>query len=536
MSKNLVIKITLIIVLVIAGIFLLFAGAVSTIYIAGKMRMWIITRDMTGGTSLVYEVDTQGLTVEEKKGLSKRMIRVLRRRVDPTGLQDLVWRPLGDTRFEIRMPLTSKETRRRLQNYEKALSALLAKNINRAVIIRSLQKPEEARTEVFKDFAQADPNRLTILETLATFYDERRNLQNKRDEFDSKLKTAEDKMSSVGLDLDLIQLNRNDWAKLNEQQLQDSLREFTDVNDNLDLLTGYVKTYAEWAKVVNQLTDPDKNAEYKDAIRTIDQLNLTTDQLDICLEMPTKSPRRREQLEKLKTNFHDRVDEIDNVVAAFDEYRPFRGRLDDPKDLQRMLKGAGILEFRVLPTQRHPSVDMDQMAGYVERLKEKGPKYASDTQYVWCEIENINEWKVDNEDPSIVAQFGDKYYVLAGNKTNETMLRSPGERQWKLERANPTTDNMGRRAIGFSLDAKGGKLFANVTGQNVGRPLCILLDAIAISAPSISEMIRGQGVITGSFTQTQVEDMVNKLNAGSLPARLIEPPISIETIGQDDPR
>jgi SecD/SecF fusion protein len=44
-------------------------------------------------------------------------------------------------------------------------------------------------------------------------------------------------------------------------------------------------------------------------------------------------------------------------------------------------------------------------------------------------------------------------------------------------------------------------------------------------------MIRGQGVITGSFTQTQVEDMVNKLNAGSLPARLIEQPISINTIG-----
>ena len=136
MSKNLTIKIILLILLVFAGIFFLFAGVVSTIYIAGKTRMWIQTRDMTGGTSLVYEVDTQGLTVEEKKGLSKRMIRILRRRVDPTGFRDLVWRPLGDTRFEIRMPLASKETRQRRQNYEKALSALLAKNINRAMIMR----------------------------------------------------------------------------------------------------------------------------------------------------------------------------------------------------------------------------------------------------------------------------------------------------------------------------------------------------------------------------------------------------------------
>jgi hypothetical protein len=196
-----------------------------------------------------------------------------------------------------------------------------------------------------------------------------------------------------------------------------------------------------------------------------------------------------------------------------------------------MLKGAGILEYRVLPTQRHPDVDMDVMAGYVERLKEKGPKYASDSQYVWCEIENITEWKVDKEDPSIVAQFGDKYYVLASNKPNDTMLHGPGTRPWKLEKANPTTDNMGRRSIGFTLDEQGGKLFAEITGKNISRLLCILLDGIAMSAPNIQSRIHRQGIITGSFTQTQVEDIVNKLNAGSLPARLIERSISIETIG-----
>jgi len=90
---------------------------------------------------------------------------------------------------------------------------------------------------------------------------------------------------------------------------------------------------------------------------------------------------------------------------------------------------------------------------------------------------------------------------------------------------------MGRRAIGFLLDEKGGILFGNVTGENTGRPLCILLDEIAISAPYIKTRVRRRGIITGSFTQMEVEDMVNKLNAGSLPARLIEQPISEKTIG-----
>jgi len=521
MSKNLTWKIVFIIVLVVL--------AAWTLYPPNKTLMPGI--DLAGGTSLIYEIDTHGLKEAEKKDLAQRMITVLRRRIDPANIQNLLWRPQGNTRFEIQMPLASAEARAERQNYERALDELLDKNVSRSKIMRSLDMPTEERTEAFKDFAQADPNRVTILESLATVYDERKDLQNKRDKLDGNLETAEEKISSAGLDLDKIHRDRSDLAKLNEQELADRLREFTDANDSLNLLDGYVKTYTEWSKVVNQLTDPNTNTKYKAAIRAIDQLNLTTEELNICLEMPTKSSRRKEQIEKLKTDFPDRVDAINNVVAAFDDYLPFRGRLDDPKDLQRMLKGAGILEYRVLPTQRHPDVDMDQMAGYVERLKEKGPKYASDSQYVWCEIENINEWKMDNEDPSIVAQFGDKYYVLAGNKTNETMLYSPGTKPWKLERSNPTTDRMGRRAIGFKLDARGERLFANVTGENIGRPLCILLDGIAISAPNISERIRGRGIITGGFTQTQVDDMVNKLNAGSLPARLIEQPISMNTIG-----
>ncbi|MCH7557815.1 MAG: protein translocase subunit SecD [Planctomycetes bacterium] len=521
MSKNPTWKIVLIIVLV--------ALAIWTLYPPNKTLMPGI--DLAGGTSLIYEIDTHGLKEVEKKDLAQRMITVLRRRIDPANIQNLLWRPQGNTRFEIQMPLASAEARAERKNYERALDELLDKNVSRSKIMRSLDMPTEERAEAFKDFAQADPNRVTILESLATVYDERKDLQNKRDELDSKLETQTLKLKEAGLDLDRIKANRGAWAKLNEQKLQDTLREFTDVNDSLDLLDGHVKTYTEWSKVVNQLTDPELNDKYKEAIRAIDQLNLTTEELNVCLELPTKSPRRKEQIEKLKTDFPGRVDEINNVVAAFDEYLPFRGRLDDPKDLQRMLKGAGILEYRILPTQGHPSIDMDQMTGYVERLKEKGPKYASDNQYVWCEIENIEKWKVDDEYPSIVTQFGNKYYVLASNKANETMLHSPGTRPWKLERSNPTTDQMGRRAIGFTLDARGGKSFANITGENVGRPLCILLDGIAISAPNISERIRGRGIITGSFSQTEVEDMVNKLNAGSLPARLIEQPISINTIG-----
>lgn len=532
MSKSATSKVVLITALVVVVAFLLATCTVWAFFVAKKILIPPV--DMTGGTSLVYEIDARDLTEQQKKGLSERMIRVLRHRIDPDNIQNLVWLPQGDTRFEIQMPLPGPRVRQTRRIYEVALGRLLAANITRATILRCLEKPAEERTENFKDFARGEPDRLKILESLARAYDERNGLEDQIAELDEKLKASEHNISSAGLDIDQIRLTRNDWVRLNEQELRESLRESAGSEDNVNLLTGYIETYARWIKVVERLTDPitGKRIQYEEALRAADQLNLTADRMTSCLEMPAKSSRRRQAIEQLKTEFPDRAQKIDIVVAAFDECRPFRGRLDDAKDLQRMLKGAGVLEFRILPTSEHADADVDELANQVELLKTMGPKFAaeaSDRKYVWCEIENTYEWNVPG---SVVALFGNKSYVLASDRPNEVVLHSPGERGWKLERAYPTTDNMGRRTVGFVLDERGGTLFGNVTGSNIDRPLCILLDGIAMSAPMINTRVGRQGIITGSFTQMGVEDIVNRLNAGALPAQLIEEPISVRTIGE----
>jgi SecD/SecF fusion protein len=522
MNRNLWPKFILIIVLVVV--------AAWTLYPPDKTLKPGI--DLAGGTSLIYEIDTQGLEGPEKKDMAQRMITVLRRRIDPANIQNLIWRPQGGTRFEIQMPLASEETRQKRQNFEKARNDLLAENINPAVILRSLQKPVEQRTEDFEKFAQGDAERKKILDNLAAVYDEHKELQDKRDKLFSKLQTPESIIAVAGLNLDEIKQHLGEWIKLDEQKLKEALTEYLGSEGNLDLLTRYVKMYAEWAEVVEQMTNPETgiNARYKEAKRALDKLNLTEDQLKFCLEMSPKSLKRGLAIDELKAGFPNRSEKIDKAVAAFDEYRPFQGRLDDPRDLQRMLKGAGILEFRILPTRGHAEVDADEMAGYVERLKTKGPKYASDNKNIWCEIENIKDSTWKRKDV-FLAQFGDKFYVLASNKKDEIFLHGVEGKDWTLKRAYPTTDQTGRRAIGFTFDERGGRLFGNVTGKNIDRPLCILLDGVAISAPNIQSRIFAHGIITGSFTQTEVVDMVNKLNAGSLPARLIEQPLSVKTIG-----
>jgi SecD/SecF fusion protein len=386
MSKNLLSKSILIIVLVVV--------AVWTLYPPSKTLKPGI--DLAGGTSLIYEINTEGLKGLEKKDLAERMITVLRRRIDPANIQNLIWRPQGGTRFEIQMPLASEETREKRQNFEKTRNELLAENINPAIILRSLQKPAEQRTKDFEEFAKGAPDKMTILSKLADVYDQRRELQGKRDKLSSELQTQGNIITAAELDLDDIKLHLGDWIKLDEQQLRKALLDYLgSEGKKVDILTKYVNMYAEWAEVVEQLTNAETglNIRYREAIRTLDKLNLTEDQLKFCLEASPKSLRRQEAIYGLKAAFPDRSEKIDNAVAAFDEYRPFQGRLDDPRDLQRMLKGAGILEFRILPTQGHAEVDADEMAGYVERLKTKGPKYASDSKNIWCEIEDIKEFK-----------------------------------------------------------------------------------------------------------------------------------------------
>jgi SecD/SecF fusion protein len=523
MSRNLVPKFILIGVLI--------AAAVLALYPPSKTLKPGI--DLAGGTSLIYAIDTEGLTATEQRDLAQRMITVLRRRIDPGNIQNLIWRPQGNTRFEIQMPLASKETREAREQYETALNDLLAKNINPATIMRSLQQADqEKRSAELAQFAKNDPNRLEILKNLSSTYDERKQAQNRRDTLATELTGLETKMKEAGLDQGRINANRRDWVKLNDEALKKALTDFLGSEEQLGLLTSYVKTYKDLTAAMNALTAEGGLNERYDAVRRqLDRLNLTQEQVTTyVLEQAPKSQKRADGISDLKERFPDRAAEIDRVVATYDKYRPYQGRLDDPMDLRRMLRGAGILEFRILPQAGRPELSAAEIARYEENLKEKGPKSASDNNYLWVQIESIKEWNVRG---TVVGQFGDKYYTLASNRPDETMLHRAGAREWKLENSSPSQDDMGRRAIGFTLDIRGGNLFYNVTGKNGGRPLAIILDDVAISAPEINpeRPIGQRGIITGTFSQTEVTDMVDKLNAGSLPARLIEQPISEKVIG-----
>lgn len=90
--------------------------------------------------------------------------------------------------------------------------------------------------------------------------------------------------------------------------------------------------------------------------------------------------------------------------------------------------------------------------------------------------------------------------------------------------------NNGAPVIQLTFTEEGRKKFANITQRNVGKPLAIVLDNVAVQAPTINEVItNGDAVISGGFTVESAKEAVKQLNAGALPVTLT--PISQHVIG-----
>jgi preprotein translocase subunit SecD len=89
-----------------------------------------------------------------------------------------------------------------------------------------------------------------------------------------------------------------------------------------------------------------------------------------------------------------------------------------------------------------------------------------------------------------------------------------------LRSARPSLDQNGRPAVSFTLSAEGGRKFGQITEQNIGRDLAIILDGRVQTAPRLDGRITTDGQIFGSFTQEDVQNLSLILRSGSLSAPL----------------
>jgi preprotein translocase subunit SecD len=94
----------------------------------------------------------------------------------------------------------------------------------------------------------------------------------------------------------------------------------------------------------------------------------------------------------------------------------------------------------------------------------------------------------------------------------------------ELTRAEVQADpnSLGNWQVAIEFTSAGARIFGEITEQNVGKRLAIILDGNVYSAPRINERIpSGRAVITGHFTVDDARDLAIVLRAGALPAPVV---------------
>jgi SecD/SecF fusion protein len=134
-----------------------------------------------------------------------------------------------------------------------------------------------------------------------------------------------------------------------------------------------------------------------------------------------------------------------------------------------------------------------------------------------------------------IEKTGDRYYPLYAIKT------VPGSEKAKLEgdgveESGQSYDEKGRPSIKMQMTPLGSKIWSKLTGDNVNRPVAIVLDDVVYSAPNVNGQIDGgNSEISGSFTIEQAQDLANILKSGktNAPAKIVAEQVVGPTLGKE---
>ena len=96
-------------------------------------------------------------------------------------------------------------------------------------------------------------------------------------------------------------------------------------------------------------------------------------------------------------------------------------------------------------------------------------------------------------------------------------------------------DHYGKPAVSMSMNTDGARRWAQLTKQNIGKSIAIVLDDYVYSAPNVNnEITGGNSQITGHFTPEQAKDLANVLKSGKMPApaHIVQEDIVGPSLGQ----
>ncbi|MEM9752675.1 MAG: protein translocase subunit SecD [Planctomycetota bacterium] len=468
--------------------------------------------DLAGGTTLTYAVQVP--ENQDPEEAIEQTIEILKQRVDPSGIMNLVWRAEVGDRLSVQMALAPPDVKEKRDAYNAALEKLDTQNLPETSVRAALAQESNDRVAAIASLAEQYPDAADSLASLDQLADDR---DSATATYRAALATLQELEASLPTEPSPAQS-----AQLGELQA------------DLDAAT---------------LAALDSRDAFEQRLDEMLADNLTSQEFAAALDLPTESRKgglpsaQEEAIAAIREAHPGKTTLIDEVLAAYQQYATNKGMLDDPNDLIRLLRGAGVLEFRIAAVPGQRPLDV---ASYRDRLAEQGPKAGRTDPWRWFEVSSLEEYLDEprleailedspEEAPRVFADrgvVGDYYngsfYILLANTPP---LALTDQQEWELAGATVQPDQQGLPSVGFSMNAQGAALMGRLTETNIDQPMAIVLDGQVMSSPNIRGRIAGQGQITGRFSQAEAMALVQTLKAGSLGSTLSYDPIAIKTTG-----
>ncbi len=187
----------------------------------------------------------------------------------------------------------------------------------------------------------------------------------------------------------------------------------------------------------------------------------------------------------------------------------------DPERALKLLGDTAQLEFKLVAETE--GVNIDQLITQATESGQWSGKWAERD-----EVANLNRLLANSLPANTSIYFEKSVNKQTGIETSLPIL---------LENKVLMTGDMVKHAqvriggnfnepyVSIDLTSRGGRTFATLTENNVGRRMAIVLDGVVKSAPVIREKILGGAAqISGSFTHEDASDLAIVLRVGALPA------------------
>ncbi|MDX2132533.1 MAG: protein translocase subunit SecD [Planctomycetota bacterium] len=454
-------------------------------------------KDLAGGVSMIYAVQIG--PSEDHREIMPRLIDALKRRLDPTGVMEVQIVSMGRDRIEISMPLPNDEVKALKAAFEQALAELGAASLNAARVDLMVKAPPADRASTLASLSAGSDSRRALLEKAVAAWDA---YQQAKQAYDAAPDAAAKRAMELGVGAALIA--------------------YEDARDAA--IRGAVS--AEEILAIVNASKTKRSVSGKDGAV----------QLDSAREVAER---------RVRAAHPEAAADIDRLLALHSAYEARRKGFDDPQDVVRLLRNAGVLSFRI--TVKPGEYPGEQQAR--DELRERGPGAISATDVKWCRINEIQTWietpeqaRAFNEDPNygaryfggmgyVVEPFGGSYYMLCWDTRAARLTQEEGS--WAVARSYPGVDSYGRASINFQMNTNGAILLGRLTGDHIGDQMAVLLDDEVYTAPNLRGRISSNGSIEGKFSPEEIQYVVRVLGGGSLQAKLVPEPLSINAVGPE---